>query len=110
MSDTSVQTNIVEMVQFKLLAGTTEQDFLKANEGIQQFVKQQPGFLYRSLCRKAGDEEWTDIIYWQDQETAAAADKAFMVSPLTKAALSCIDPASVNMQHLPVAVSIASCD
>ncbi|WP_020409917.1 antibiotic biosynthesis monooxygenase family protein [Hahella ganghwensis] len=108
MSGNTADTNVVEMVTFKLLAGTTEQDFLAANEGIQQFVKQQPGFLYRSLCKLDGEEEWTDIVYWQNLAAAETAGKDFMESPLSKPALSCIDPDSVTMRHLPVVTNSCS--
>ncbi len=96
------ELNIVEMVTFKLAPGSTEKDFLAANAGIESFIQQQPGFIYRSLCSPVNNNFWTDIVYWQDQASAQAAGQAFMESPLTKPALACIDSATVNMQHLPV--------
>ncbi len=38
---------VIETVQFRLTAGTTEQDVIAAAKQSQTFVKNLPGFLYR---------------------------------------------------------------
>lgn len=70
MSDT------IELVRFRLQQGKTSADWLKANEKINEFMKAQPGFRFRSLS-ETGDGEWLDLVYWESQEAAEAAGKKF---------------------------------
>lgn len=70
MSDT------IELVRFRLQQGKTSADWLKANEKINEFMKVQPGFRFRSLS-ETDDGEWLDLVYWESLETANAASEKF---------------------------------
>ncbi|HGY9579043.1 MULTISPECIES: hypothetical protein [Vibrio] len=62
---------VIETVQFRLIDGVTEQDFLSAAKLSQTFVKQLPGFLYRSLsheAKKAMRGQTSSIgVHWKTQ-------------------------------------------
>lgn len=94
--------NVVEIVTFKLFDHVKEDEFTQANDAMLSFLKNQKGFLYRSLAKNEQTKEWTDIVYWENQMNAEAAGKAFMESESTKAMLKFINNNTVNMQHLPV--------
>jgi len=70
MSDT------IELVRFRLQPGKTSAEWLKANEKINDWMKSQPGFRFRSLS-ETDDGEWLDVVYWENLETAKAADEKF---------------------------------
>ena len=90
---------VIETVQFRLTNGETEQDFIAAAEQSQNFVKQQPGFLYRSLSHEAASNTWTDIIYWRSQADATNASKLFTQCEDCKPLMNLIEPESVEMKH-----------
>ncbi len=71
MSDT------IELVRFRLQPGKTAADWLKANEKINEWMKAQPGFQFRSVS-ETDDGEWWDLVYWASRETALAAGEKFM--------------------------------
>ena len=97
-------SNIVETVNFKLAQGFTSQDLLSFNEPMEQFLAEQEGMLYRSLCEK-NDGSYTDIVYWQDMEHATKAQQAFFKSPLCEKFAQCIDKESVQLEHIKVVAS-----
>lgn len=70
MSDT------IELVRFRLKEGKTSADWLKANEKINDWMKAQPGFRFRSLS-ETDDGEWMDMVYWESLEAATAAGERF---------------------------------
>lgn len=94
-------SNVVEIVNFKLAAGFTPQDFLTSNEQMDLFLKAQKGLLYRSLCEK-DDGSYIDIVYWENIELAKQAQQAFFESTLCQAFAQCIDKESVQLEHVTV--------
>ncbi|AZZ89813.1 hypothetical protein EUZ85_03455 [Hahella sp. KA22] len=96
-------SQIVELVTFKLLPDADKGAFAAASEGVNAFVRDRDGFLYRSLCENPQENSWTDIVYWQDMDAAKQAGEMFMTSELTRGFMSYIDPTSVTMRHLQVA-------
>ena len=71
MSDT------IELVRFRLQAGKTAAEWLKANEKINEWVKAQPGFRFRSLS-ETDDGEWIDMVYWESLEASRKAGEKFV--------------------------------
>ena len=55
---------IVEIAQFKLAAGMSEEDFLQEAEAVQKnFLEKQSGYIDRELL-KDKDGHWVDILHW----------------------------------------------
>lgn len=89
MSDT------IELVRFRLQQGKTAADWLQANEKINEFMKAQPGFRFRSLS-ETDDGEWWDLVYWENLAAAEAAGQKFGAEMLPFCA-SLIAPSSVTI-------------
>jgi hypothetical protein len=70
MSDT------IELVRFRLKHDKTAADWLKANEKINDWIRVQPGFRFRSLS-ETDDGEWIDMVYWESLEAAKASGAKF---------------------------------
>jgi hypothetical protein len=70
MSDT------IELVRFRLKQDKTAADWLKANEKINAWITQQPGFRFRSLS-ETDDGEWIDMVYWESLNASKAAGEKF---------------------------------
>lgn len=88
----------LEQVRFRTQEDVTEDALLQAAETTSSWLKQQPGFSYRTLVCDT-DGTWTDLIYWSSLENAKAASEAFMGSVETKPFMALIDPETVKMQH-----------
>ncbi len=71
MSDT------IELVRFRLQPGKTAADWLLANEKINEWIKAQSGFQFRSVS-ETDDGEWWDLVYWANMEVAHAAGEKFL--------------------------------
>ncbi|MEW6989755.1 hypothetical protein AADZ91_03610 [Colwelliaceae bacterium 6441] len=101
-------TNVVEMVNFKLSNGFTKADFLSSNEQMNQFLDEQEGLIYRSLCEK-DDGAFIDIIYWENIDMAKKAQEAFYESPLCEKFAQGIEKESVQLEYVKVVASFG-CD
>ncbi|GLX78314.1 hypothetical protein tinsulaeT_16540 [Thalassotalea insulae] len=101
-------TNVVEIVNFTLAKGYTKDDFLAANQPMDEFLREQKGMLYRSLCEKA-DGRFIDIVYWQDMAAAQQGQQAFRQSPQCQQMVQCIEKESVQLEHVNVLASFG-CD
>lgn len=66
----------IELIRFRLQEGKTTEQWLEANETINQWAERQPGFRFRSLS-ESDDGEWIDMYYWENKEAAEAAGKSF---------------------------------
>ena len=89
---------ILELVTFKLAKGISEQAFLAENEHLNNWVKTEPGFEYRALSQ-AKDGTWTDTVFWQDMETASAAQQSFGEEASLQGMMKGIDMESVKVDH-----------
>ncbi|MBI5358293.1 hypothetical protein HZB69_01535 [Candidatus Amesbacteria bacterium] len=91
---------IVEIAQFKLAAGVSEEEFLKEAEAVQEnFLEKQSGYIDRELL-KDKDSQWVDILHWNSMEEAQKAAEVMMSDPATQGFMQKIDPSSVKMLHL----------
>jgi len=89
---------ILELVTFKLAKGISDKEFLAENEHLNNWVKTQPGFEYRALA-KTNEGSWTDTVFWQDMETANAAQQSFGEEPSLQGMMKVIDMESVKVDH-----------
>ncbi len=99
----------VEMISYQLKAEVTEAHLAATHEGVNEFLKRQPGFCYRSLSRD-DQGQWFDVLYWQDMDAIDAADAAFMASQAGQALLALIDEDSVTMRRMDVVTAAMSGD
>ncbi len=71
---------IIEIASITLAPGKTEKDLVQASNTFQTFLSSQPGFIARSLVRKA-DGSFADVVEWQDRESAEAIMQIAANSP-----------------------------
>lgn len=92
--------HIVEIAQFKLASGVTDEEFIKEAEEVQKdFLEKQSGYIDRELL-KDKDGQWVDILHWNSMEEAQKAAEVMMKEPTTQGFMQKIDPTSVKMLHL----------
>ena len=91
---------IVEIAQFKLASGVTDEEFTKEAEAVQKnFLEKQSGYIDRELL-KDKEGQWVDILHWNSMEEAQKAAEVMMKNPATQGFMQKIDPSSVKMLHL----------
>lgn len=86
-------SDAIELVRFRLQSGKTATDWLKVNEKINDWMKTQPGFQFRSVS-ETEDGEWWDLVYWTSMEAAVAAGEKFL-RDLGEAIMPLVAPGSV---------------
>lgn len=96
---TNTSSTIIEMVTFKLNPTIDGSSFLSKGAVVCDWMKKQPGFLYRSLVQDTDNERWIDIVYWDSLPNAKRAQESFMTNTENQSWVSMIDPSSVKMQH-----------
>jgi hypothetical protein len=90
---------ILEHVTFRLAEGVEADAFLSLNEGIDRFLRAQPGFEARLLA-VSDDGTWVDELRWADRASAEWAAAAFPGIPEAAASQELLDPTSVSMRLL----------
>ncbi len=89
----------IELVTFKLKQDANMALFNDIQTQLNQFVKSQPGFFYRTLIEDI-DGTYMDIIHWESEEKSKAAEAKFTEQPWAKEMLSLIEQGSVNMRRV----------
>ena len=88
---------MVEITTFKLKLGVTEKDFEQSARSMQKdFLEKQNGFIKRTLT-VSEDSTWTDVVFWNDRESAEKTMKIAETSELVLPFMEKIDFNSVKM-------------
>lgn len=101
-------TTVIELVTYKLKQGIDKSALTDSHPKINAFLKEQTGFLYRSLSEDVNGL-LHDIVYWQDMASAKQAAAAFEQSSACKSLMSITDMESVTMQHMNAMTEAMSC-
>lgn len=87
---------LVEILTFRLTAGTDAETFLEADRRVQvDFFHRRSGFLRRTTARGA-DGEWLVIVLWSAAADADAAAAAAEDHPAVAAFMAGVDGATVR--------------
>ena len=71
---------IIEWAPFRVVEGVSEQQLLLASRDLQEaFLDGRPGFVRRELLR-GSEGRWVDLVYWEDERSARAAQEAASAS------------------------------
>ena len=88
---------MVEITTFKLNQGVTTKDFEKTARSMQKdFLEKQNGFIKRTLT-VSEDSTWTDVVFWNDRQSAERTMKIAETSELVLPFMEKIDFNSVKM-------------
>ncbi|MER8475300.1 quercetin 2,3-dioxygenase [Mesorhizobium sp. M1163] len=96
-----MDTNVVEITEFALKPGFTEQMFLQTRDEVNDEVRKLKGFLNRRLLKSAGG--WTEIFEWADMNSAKAAGEVWSSLPGIKNYCSMVNSASIKVGYHSVA-------
>jgi hypothetical protein len=88
----------VEVVQFKLLEGVSENEFLAASNIMMKELGSLEGFIDRALLKKE-DGSWMDLLHWESMDAATKAVKDALKLPLCLEYFKLIDESSMVMSH-----------
>ena len=90
---------VIELMQFRLLAGISDDEFLAADNRLQiEFAYQQPGMLRRTT---AHDEhgEWLVIDHWRSAADADSCAERWDHDAIAQNFMKLVDRASVRGQR-----------
>lgn len=95
----SYRSVVIELMQFRLLAGTHDKEFLAADRRLQtEFAYQQPGLLRRTTTR-GQNGEWLVIDHWRTDRDADACAERWDQDPIAQSFMDLIDRSSVRVQR-----------
>ena len=92
------QSAIVELVVFKLVAGSDDGAFMSAAQGINPDLEAMPGFIERRLLRNG--DQWADIVYWDSLEEAQSASETILSLDAMKTFETFIEQETTQFMHL----------
>ncbi|WP_408010009.1 hypothetical protein ACJROX_06875 [Pseudalkalibacillus sp. A8] len=61
---------VVELVIFKLKEGVQVDDFINLSHKADQTLQSFSGFYTRTLFYSKTTDQWVDVVYWSDLESA----------------------------------------
>ena len=86
---------IVEISQFKLASGMSEEEFLKeAEEAETTFFEKQGGYIGRELLKDKSNQ-WAKVTNWNSMEDVRKAAKAMLNSPVAQSLMQKIDSSNI---------------
>ncbi|MER8404209.1 MULTISPECIES: quercetin 2,3-dioxygenase [unclassified Mesorhizobium] len=96
-----MDTNVVEITEFALKPGFTEQMFLQTRDEVNDEVRKLKGFINRRLLKSEGG--WTEILEWADIDSAKSAGEVWSTLPGIKNYCSMVNSASIKVGYHSVA-------
>ena len=91
----------IEMVLFKIKEGITTKFAQKELIKVNEFLAEQEGFISRETAL-SDDEQFLDIVYWTDINSAKAAANKVMQNPDAMKVFSIIDQKSQIFKHFEI--------
>lgn len=95
------KATIVEMVLWKSKEGIEIEEAKKSITTLNNFVKQQPGFISRKTAL-AENGMFLDIVLWTDLLSAKTASEKAMQNEETAKVFSTIDEQEMTFQHFEI--------
>ena len=90
---------VMNLYFFKLAKGVSDNQFIEASQQAEAFIKEQPGFLYRSISRQNSSDLWIDTGYWESADACQKVHQAFMTEPRCQSFMECIDQETLEVRH-----------
>lgn len=98
---TATKIEALEITSFRLVAGLTGADFVKANEDINAYLRRQPGFRWRRITQDA-DGTITDIVAWESAAHGERSAAGIMTEMADSPVHATIDHRTVDFRIAPV--------
>ncbi len=100
-------TEVVEIAQFKLSSDASAESVRGSASEVDAWLRAQPGFVSRTLMGPDDDGRYLDLVRWRSSSEAKEAGERFVAAAETCEFMGLIDPASVEMRHLPILLDFA---
>lgn len=91
----------LEITTFRLAAGLTGADFVRANEDINAYLRRQPGFRWRRIT-EGEDGTITDIVAWESVAAGRRGAEGIMTEMADSPVHAIIDQDTVDFRIVPV--------
>jgi hypothetical protein len=101
-----MESKVLELVVFKLVAGVSREEFLGAAGGLSDWAGRQPGFISRELSHDAEGDRWIEVVWWRTMADAKAAAENAMSSESCARMFALIDMESAEMIHAEPAIDL----
>ena len=101
-------SDVIELAKFGVRGGVSERAVQERARDLDAWLKQQPGFVGRTLVGPDAEGFFTDIVRWKSKAEAFAAGERVMKEPCAAAFMALIDPARVHMSHAPVVAELST--
>jgi inorganic pyrophosphatase len=88
----------IEIAYFKNNPGVQHQQIMKAAKDMQSTIQKWPGFISRELVYLE-DNNWVDIVHWDNAQAAQKAVESAMQSPVCLTFFALIQSKPSDMQH-----------
>ena len=86
---------IVEISQFNLVSGVSDEEFLKEAEAAEAaFFEKQGGYIGSELLKDKGNR-WAKVTNWNSMEDVRIAAKVMLNSPVAQVLMQKIDSSSI---------------
>jgi len=95
------KATIIEMVLFNINDGISKKEAQKSITQLNQFVSQQKGFISRKTS-VSEDNQFLDIVYWADLESAENASEKAMKNPETLEIFKIIKEEGMIFKHYSI--------
>ena len=93
--NTHMKNLIVEISQFKLVSGVSNEEFLKQAEAAEAtFFEKQGGYIGSELLKDKGNR-WVKVTNWNSMEDVQKAAKVMSNSPVAQSLMQKIDSSSI---------------
>lgn len=97
----SMPGEALEITSFRLVAGLSGNDFVRANDDINAYLRRQPGFRWRRIV-EAADGSITDIVAWESVADAERSAAGIMTEMADSPVHATIDQRTVDFTIAPV--------
>lgn len=93
------EAKCVEVVVCKARPGIADSEVVALGETLERWVREQPGFLSRTLLHDAAQGSWADVVEWRSEEEAKAAAARMADCAFAKDVERLLDVTQMTMLH-----------
>lgn len=90
---------VKEIVIYSIKDGTDLGSYKTAAKRVESFLDKQKGYRGRELLYSKADNQWVDLVHWDDMQCAESAAKLAMEAPECAEFFSMIAHETARMLH-----------
>ncbi|MDA3836191.1 MAG: hypothetical protein PF542_01075 [Nanoarchaeota archaeon] len=90
---------VIEIIDFKINDGVTEEKVKKESDKVQAFLQEQPGYEHRLITNDAKTGKWQEQTQWRNLDYAQEARKKSKQSEDCKDYYNIIRPRTIKISY-----------